>query len=160
MSWVNEMIYKCSNDRRLLITTKENLEFALNASGLIPCVVLLTAWQSENASISFWQSVVQYLLEKGSSYFVCVGTYSESLHDAIDEFYYLYNEERGLEGTDLVTTYHYNESTEDVIAYFVHGTELRCKPNGGLVAILGDTPKDQEILNFIKKRECEPLERS
>lgn len=151
------MIYKCSNGRRLLITTKENLEFALNDSGLVPCVVLLTAWQSESASISSWQPLVRYLLEKGSSYFVCVGAYSERLHDAIDDFFYLYNEEKGIERSDLVTTYHHNESTEDIIAYFVHGTELRLKPNGGLIAILGDTPEDQEIRDFLKKSECKPL---
>jgi hypothetical protein len=103
---------------------------------------------------------VRTLLDKECSYFACVGTYSEKLHDAIDDFFYQYNEERGIERSDLVTTYHHNESTEDVIAYFVHGTELRCKPNGCLVAVLGDTLEDEEMGDFIKKHECKPMEGS
>jgi hypothetical protein len=148
------MIYECSNGRRLIITTKEFVGSVLSSSGLVPCVVLLTTRHSESASMRFWESLIRFLLDKGCSYFVCVGTYSESLHDAIDDFFYQYNEELGIERSrDIVTTYHTNETTEDVIAYFVHGTELRRKENGCLVAILDDSPEDQEIRNFIKNHE-------
>lgn len=152
------MMYKCSNGRRLLIATKEGLDSALDSSGLVPCVVLLTAWRSEDGSIDSWGSLIRTLLDRGCSYFACVGTYSEDLHDAIDDFYYRYNEAQGVERSDLVTTYHHNESIDDVIAYFVHGTELRCRKNGCLVAVLDGAPEDQEIEDFIKKYECKPME--
>jgi len=151
------MIYKCSNGRRLIIATKESLVSALDKSGLVPCVVLLTAWQVERASVSFWEPSIRFLLENRCSYFACVGNYSERLHDAIDEFLYQYDEEIGSQlSRDIVTTYHNNESTEDVIAYFVHGTELR-SANGCLVAILDDSLlEDQGIMNFIKTHEAQP----
>src|SRR3954468_20386621 len=95
-------------------------------SNLVPSVALLTAWQNENASATTWEPVIRFLLDRGCSYFACVGTYSEDLHDAIDDLFYQRNNELGVQkNRDIVTTYHVGEPTEDVVAYFVHGTELR-----------------------------------
>lgn len=144
------MIYKCPNGRPLIVSTRGAFESELNVSHMIPCVVLLTAWEKENASLMFWMPLIRLLLDNGTSYFACIGKYSESLHDEIDDFLYKYDEELGVERSlNIVTTYHDDESVEDIFSYFVYGTELRCE-HGCLVAILGDFPEDIEMSDYVK----------
>lgn len=132
------------------MTTRESLKSDLNSSNLVPCVALLTAWTKDRDSLGFWGDSVRLLLDRGVSYLLCMGEYAECLHDEIDEFLYLYDEELGaVRSVDIVTSYHTDESVEDVFAYFVHGTELRQK-NCCLVAILGNSAEDMKIEDFVK----------
>ena len=144
------MIYQCSNNRRLIVSNKDAVHSAL-ADGVVPCVVLLTAWSLEGASLEFWGGLIRLFLERGCTYFVCAGEYSEALHDAIDDFLYQHDDEFGVEKSkDIVTTYHADESVEDVVNFFVYSTEIRDKNNGYLVAVLDeDAIFDAEIMRCL-----------
>jgi hypothetical protein len=96
---------------------------------------------------------IKTLLNKGTTYFVCVGAYSEKLHDEIDELLYQYDDDRGTkESVNIVTTYHANETVEEAVDYCVYSTELRDKDNGCILAILDDDSiEDREIKEFLEK---------
>jgi hypothetical protein len=146
------MMTKCSNGRSLLITHKSLVDTELGGS-LVPCIVLLTAWSASRASISFWKSLIKFLLDKGTTYFVCIGSFSEKLHDEIDELMYQYDDEQGTERSiNIVTTYHADDTLEEVVDYCVYATELKDKDNGCILAILDESSEeDQNMEAFLKK---------
>lgn len=143
------MIVKCSNGRKLLITDIDSVKKELG-SNWVPYVVLLTAWSIDQTTAKILDSLVKFLLVRGARAFVCLGSYSEQLHDEIDEIIYEYDEEHDVEiATGILTTYHADESIEDVVNYFVYGTELPSSENGGLLAIV-DT-NDRQVRGVLEK---------
>lgn len=141
-------MHKCSNGRSLLITDIESIEKELNPSW-IPYVVLLTAWSIEMATVKILNPLIKFLLARGTKTFVCLGDYSEQLHDEIDEIIYEYDEERGTDvATKVLTTYHADETIDDAVNYFVHGTELPDPRIGGLLALIG--ARDYEVKRFLE----------
>ena len=118
---------------------------------LVPCIVLLTAWSASRASISFWEPLIKLLLDKGATYFVCVGEFSEKLHDEVDELMYQYDDEHGTEySINIVTTYHADDTLEEVVDYCVYAAEL--KGNGCILAVLDESSEeDQNMQVFFKK---------
>ena len=146
------MIFKCLNGRPLLISSIESIETELS-DRWVPCVVLLTAWTIERVSVEFWDSLVRFLLDRGATYFVCIGDFSEHLHDKIDEIMYHYDDEHETEQSiNIVTTFHANETIEDAIDYYVYGTELRDKKHGCLLALLdSDVNEDREVKALLEK---------
>lgn len=139
------MMNNCSNGRSLLVTDIESATNKLESSW-IPFVVLLTAWSIGAVKAEGLSELIKLLLAKGAKTFVCIGGYSESLHDEIDEIIYEYDEERKIsEVSEIITTYHDDESVDDAVNYFVHGTEIPEAESGGLLAILGDGDLEVEI---------------
>ena len=146
------MMTKCSNGRPLLITNKSLVDTELDG-GLVPCIVLLTAWSVSRASISFWESLIEFLLDKGATYFVCVGAFSEKLHDEIDELMYQYDDEHGTERCiNMVTTYHADDTLEEVVDYCVYATELRDKDRGCILAIMDESSEEDENMSALLKK--------
>jgi hypothetical protein len=133
----------CSNGRSLLVTDIKSVAKELETSWA-PFVVLLTAWSIGAVKAGGLSELIKLLLAKGTKTFVCIGDYSESLHDEIDEIIYEYDEERNISAaSELITTYHDDESVDDAVNYFVHGTEIPDVKVGGLLALIGDG--DQEV---------------
>ncbi len=128
----------CSNGKPFIIATRSTVLSELG-DDWTPCVALLTAWTKNSASISFWSELIKLLLDKGTTYFVCIGTHSEKLHDEIDDLLYQYDDELRLERSiNIVTTYHANDTIEEAVDYCVYATEFRDKDNNFILAILDD----------------------
>ena len=146
------MISKSSNGKPIITANRAAAQSELGDSW-VPCVVLLTAWTVSTASISFWETLIKTLLDKGTMYFVCVGTYSEKLHDEIDDLLYRYDDKRRSKwSVKIVTTYHANDTVEEAIDYCVYATELWDKDNGCILAILTDNSvEDREVKEFLEK---------
>ena len=143
------MMKNCLNGRPLLVTDIESVAKELETNW-IPFVVLLTAWSVGTVRAEGFSELIKLLLTKGAKTFVCIGDYSESLHDEIDEIIYKYDEERNIsEASEIITTYHDDESVDDAVSYFVHGTEIPEIKAGGLLALIG--VGDQEVEECLKK---------
>ncbi|WP_133510880.1 hypothetical protein [Candidatus Thiosymbion oneisti] len=86
-------------------------------------------------------------------YILCVGAFSENLHDAIDEFLYKYDDEHNTNiGIHVITTYHADESDSDIADYFVYATEVIDKEIGCLLAVLDNNSEaDHKLLETISQ---------
>jgi hypothetical protein len=131
-------IYQCLNDKRLLISKSIDNDF-FYGKNITTGVVLLTAWNSENINMGYWRGIVRFFIGKGCRFFICLGVSSEELHDVIDECLYEYDDEYEEEiSADVITTYHNNESVEDVINFFIYSTEVKNINSDFLLAYLDD----------------------
>jgi len=79
-----------------------------------PFATLLDAADEEWSNPLVAKRLISKLLQAGCRYFVCFGNNSESIHDLIDDCIV----DGDYEG--VVTTFHDNESEEDVLSYFLH----------------------------------------
>lgn len=145
------MMIQCSNARTLFITGRDDIEAEIDSS-LTPYVVMLTAWDSESVSEVLQGNLVRDLLVKGARNFVCLGSFAEQLHDEIDELIYQFDDESGSElATDILTTYHSDESIEDVVNYYVCTTQFKDKEGSCLLAILNEnSSEDREVRSFLE----------
>ena len=145
------MMIQCSNDRTLFITSRDGIETEIDSS-LTPYVVMLTAWDSAGVPEVLRDNLVRDLLVKGARNFVCLGSFSEQLHDEIDELIYPLDDENESElATDVLTTYHSGEPIEDVVNYYVCTTQFKDKEGSCLLAILNENnSEDREIRSFLE----------
>jgi hypothetical protein len=134
-------VYKFSNGKLLVISDRENIFQEIEKAGIFPCVVLITAWVKETTQTEFWELIIKRLLESGCTYFVCAGTYAENLHDLVDEVIFSLEKKK-----TIVTTYHEDESAEDVANFFVNATDISNPENGGMAAILDDATLGDKLL--------------
>ena len=146
------MMAKCANGRLLLVSDIDHFENELN-SRYVPCAALLTAWNMERSSTEFWRDIVIYLLNRGTCYFVCAGDYSEQLHDEIDELIYKYDETHNSDkSTNVITTYHTDDSIEEIANFYLYGTEIHEEGHGCLLAILNEeAPEDRKMKEILLK---------
>ena len=144
------MIMKTSNGRELIVTNKFIVKKELS-NYLVPRIILLTAWSIISSEGKFWEPLIEYFLKKGAKYFVCIGVYSETLHDEIDEIIYQYDDKHGNGiSSGIVTTYH-DDSIEDAVDYSVYAAPLDTS-NECIVAILDETEvRDHHLQEFLKK---------
>ena len=145
------MMIQCSNNRTLFVTNRDSVDVEIDSS-LTPYVVMLTAWSSAYVSNILQGGLVRNLLLKGTRNFVCLGRFSEQLHDEIDELIYQFDDENGSElATNILTTYHSDESIEDGVNYYVCGTQFKDKTSSCLLAILNeDSAEDREVKSFLE----------
>lgn len=134
-------VYKCVDGKPIVISDKENIFQEIEKSGITPRVVLITAWIIEAVQTGVWELMVKRLLENGCRYFVCAGTCAENLHDLVDDVVLSLGEKE-----TIVTTYHEDESAEDVANFFVNATDLSSQENEGLAAILNDAILGDNLL--------------
>lgn len=95
------------------------------------------------------------LLELGCKSFVCVGKYSESLHDFIDEVIVELTLDNNDNNDVFLTTWHDDQSNDEVIDFFLH------TPNWSdglkLAMFDNDNPADQGLkkvlIHFAEKSE-------
>lgn len=132
------------NSKSLIVTNTEYLKNTL--SEIAGCnVVCISAWQKK---INNLDEVICYLLEYGIKYFVCIGTFSEFLHDDIDEIIYQYFNYK--QDIDVITTYHDSKEIDEGINFFLYtaGTENENTIQKNLLAILDD---NDIVLDELKK---------
>lgn len=92
-----------------------------------PFAVLLDADDGDWADDPTLVASIQALLQAGCRYFVCYGLDSEQLHDRIDELII----DGGFD--DTITTWHNDESEQEVAEFFRHSATARM--NGALVLV-------------------------
>jgi hypothetical protein len=130
--------YQCLNGRQLLISNEIDIDF-FDKKNIEACAVLLTAWNGDSVNIERWRERVRFFIGKKCVFFVCLGTYSEELHDVIDECLFEYDDEYGKDvGVNIITTYHNNESVQDVVNFFIYSTEIEDNNFNFLFAYLDD----------------------
>lgn len=125
--------HRCLNGRALIVSDEENICQAIDGYGIVPCVTLITAWAIDAVNLRARELLVKNLLAKGCRYFVCTGTYGEKLHDFIDDIV-VYKEDQ-----TIVTTWHDDETPEDIVYFFVNLTDIWEEKRGGLVAVLDES---------------------
>ena len=86
-----------------------------------PFAVLLDADDRDWVDDTTLVRSVKALLRAGCRYFVCFGSNSEHVHDRIDDLVI----DGGFDGT--VTTWHDDESEEEVAEFFAHSVTSRMK---------------------------------
>lgn len=132
--------HECANGKTLLFTDRGRAVLDLNGLDTTPCVVLISAWSAD--SVSSADKLVELLVDRGCKYFVCTGTYAEGLHDFVDD---VIGDRLGASST-VATTYHDDESADEIVDFFVRVAEPADKCIGGLVAILDERfRQDDEI---------------
>jgi len=118
--------------------------------------VLITAREAIGSRLDF---LIKDLLSLGCIYFVCVGRYSEDLHDLVDDIVLagsLYDNEKSFEG--VVTTWHETDSNDDVAAFFIEAT---CLAGGLYIAILDGNNFEDNMLrrSILKAADAKGVER-
>lgn len=91
-----------------------------------PSGVLIAADDKDWLDDGFLCSTCRGLLEAGCTYFVCFGQRSEEVHDRIDDIIV----ERTCDGQGydgVVTTFHSDESEQDVAEFFTHAVLKKLK---------------------------------
>ena len=142
------MFLKTSNARRLFIA-KTYSEIDVLDADQIPLVAILTAWSNEKSSLSYWENVITSLVVKGVKYVACIGTYSEKLHDEIDNLIWRIDNDNKL---NIVTTYHVNDTIEEAVLYCVYATELKDSDKEFILAILDDeASEDREVQKCLEE---------
>jgi hypothetical protein len=143
------MMKICSNGRSFFVSDIESFENELG-SNWVPFAVLLTARNMDLIKYGRLSKLVKCLLSKGAKTFVCIGDYSEIIHDEIDELICQHDAEGNINNaSEIVTTFHDDESVDDAVSYFVHGTEIPVTENGGLLALIG--ADDQKVKERLEK---------
>ncbi len=138
------MIHKSTNGRILLIS--DRVSAISDLGDYVPVVIILTAWTPERASVLFWEALINYLLSKGAMYIACIGTFSELLHDEIDEFV----EQNGL--LHIVTTFHANDTMEEAVDFCVYGTDLNDQGRNCILAVLDEQcEQDKDVKTLLSK---------
>jgi hypothetical protein len=146
------MIYKTTNNRVLLISDRDSVTNIIG-SKRVPYIVLIAVWSLKQVSDIAASNVISFLLQEGTTNFVCFGGFSEQLHDEIDELIYQYSDKNSLfDGAQVITTYHDDEELDEVINYFVHGTEINDNnKNCQLILIDGFMDKQDELRDLLAK---------
>lgn len=107
---------------------------------------LVTAWDKESVSEYDWRPVVSALLRRNVRYIVCVGEFSEALHDLVDETIYELQEAAASASDEAVmTTFHDEDSVDDALFFYQHLTVSEPGPTSHRVALL-DMGKEQDRL--------------
>ncbi|MGZ8316268.1 MAG: DUF7684 family protein [Telluria sp.] len=88
-----------------------------------------------------FNSLVEQLLERGCTYFVCAGTYSEELHDRLDDIISSTKQK-----SEICTTFHNDDSLDDVVNFFVFTSDLSDLEHGGIVAMLKMSVREDRLI--------------
>jgi hypothetical protein len=145
-----DLPHQIANDRRLIISEKNDVQTQLDATGATPSVILLTAWEPGDISFARWGVFVEEMLERGCTYWVCAGTYAEGMHDLIDDII-----SNKLRDESIATSFHEDETAEEVINFFIYTTTIRDVERGALVAVLDPgIPQDSILVNLLAQHQA------
>ena len=141
------MLYKTLNKKPLYVCDSKFLKKCKNLT-FIPYKVLLTAWSSDIILKEDLNHLIQELIRSGTRVFMCVGKNAERLHDEIDEIVYLYQEKYPIKKSEnIITTYHKDETLEDIIEFCIYGIEMK---KGSILFILDlNIPEDNLIHDIL-----------
>lgn len=150
------MIYKFLNGKTLVIEDIKSLEksFFNKNDNSVPYVVLITAWDRLSCKIERLSNLITSLILKGTKNFVCVGRYSELLHDQIDEIIYLYYFKNNISETvDIITSFQGDETLEDIVNCYVFWEDIGSNKSNYLLALLNyRIREDNNVINELKKQ--------
>lgn len=114
--------------------------------------VLLSSW-NQGESHQKLRSLIEKLIHKNCSYFVCAGLNAESLHDYIDDIIVGLSIKNDLvQNKGIMTTWHDEDTSDEVADFFLNSTGIE---NGVLLALLdseeiGDKKIEKSLLNLIR----------
>ena len=124
-------VYPLSRCRTLVIATVDQLGAGLEERAGRPIVTLLTD-NIGGGKLNELAAIVVRLLAVDCDYFVCFGRNSERLHDEVDA---LAEREAGESKCAVVTTWHVDETPDDVAEFFINVAGAR--DTSLLVGIVG-----------------------
>ena len=87
-----------------------------------PDVVMISSWEKDLSGYQQIKALIEKLIDMGCKYFVCVGAYSEKLHDFIDDVLLDRSINSQFEDSDVMTTWHDTETVEEVAEFFLYST--------------------------------------
>ncbi len=129
---------RCANGHTLIISSPSTVRNDLG-DAWTPYTVMLEAMEPGVASRDDWKGWVEYLVGRGASFFVCVGPYSEALHDRIDDcLIQMVDESEDQAVLRVLTTFHANESLEEAVRFFLEATQLESHASYCHLAILNE----------------------
>jgi hypothetical protein len=116
-------------------------------------------WDSHGGATESERTVVaEALLDSGCRYVVCGGLDCEAWHDSVDDAYLVSIiglAEVAIEPMLVMTTWHTNESEEDVVFFFVHNTDFLDVQMKYMVLVhIGDVPRTCDRLQVAIGREA------
>ena len=138
------MVFHLKHSNSLIFIDRNTWRNYLLKLESAPKAVLLSAWQQDEAKLKLLEPLIRKLIELGCCYFVCVGKYSECLHDFVDDI--ILDMSFGVKKENIskvVTTWHDTETDDEVADFFLNSTNIS---HGLLVAFLGE--KRSEDLNL------------
>jgi hypothetical protein len=136
-------------DKRIVIADREEIYALLRAKSWTDFACLLTAWNEPKFSEAKLTDVAKILLDFGCTYFLCVGELAEVAHDAIDGLIER-RESTSKEGPLIVTTWHKEETSDEVINLFLHLSGEGGRSYSVLLAVLGDSLRDLELKRALR----------
>jgi hypothetical protein len=115
----------------------------------------LIAWDSENASVEQISKLVETIILNGAGYICCWGKGCQRVHDIADEIdSYPYKLYGSPDGSVIMTTWHEDESLEEVMWFFLNVTNpdtyYEKSLNSNLVISIGNKTWDESILKLLQ----------
>lgn len=105
------------------------------------------AWDAHEASVEHVSLLIESLLRRGASYFVCWGQDCERVHDIVDEI--AAHAEHVPPDTIIMTTWHEGESLEEALWFFLvnsHPDEhYEPSTRAGLVVVVDAAAQESAI---------------
>lgn len=137
-----EILIKNSN--ALIFIDKNKILNDFSILKKYPDVVMLSSWSPDLSNYNEMRPLIEKLLDSGCKYFVCVGEYSESLHDFIDDLILgrPINSNRD-KNFHVMTTWHDTDTEEEVVDFFLYLTNVH---DSILAAVLEDGKQEDDKL--------------
>jgi hypothetical protein len=108
-----------------------------------PKVALLILWQRPDFQPDTMGDLIKNLIDGGCRYFICAGKDSEFLHNYVDN---IYLESSIDESDDFLTTWHDDETNEDIADFFINSKNVK---NSLLVAFFDESNKEDKDLKLV-----------
>ncbi|NJA04225.1 hypothetical protein [Methylomonas sp. UP202] len=114
-----------SNSNSLFFVDKAQLKNGLSIIKANLASVLFSAWELDEIKLKSLDPLVKKLINLGCKCFVCAGTYSELLHDSIDNII----SDMSIGGRqenyrDIITSWHDTDSDDEVADFFLYSMNV------------------------------------
>lgn len=127
------LVHECRNGKSLIVCDSASAIAYARGRPIKPCVVLITTWSL--AALPVTMEIAKQFIDDGCKFFVCAGRHAEVLHDLIDD---LIVEGNNVSIGHVSTSFHQDDTLEDIVDFFGQEIDVSDRCVGGLVAILDD----------------------
>ena len=116
-----------------------------------PVAVLLSARDTETQKYGYWQKIIEYFFSQQVKYIICVGSFSEQLHDDIDDHMFQFEDENDIPVSEnLVTTFHSSDTADEISNFFVYATDIDENTECLLTILDPNNKEDVNLLEIIE----------
>jgi hypothetical protein len=136
-------VSKSSDRFSVLIRFHSDLEMLTDLNGIK--ALLLSCWMDGQAESKKYVDLTRRLLRVGCRFFACFGAYAERMHDTIDDTLIQEETIRNITYNDVVTTFHSNETPNDMALFFLNHCRLS-GISGRLLVVLDENRQVDEAL--------------